>query len=127
MRKAIQNLNLQLPFRDRLIRRNSFFVNALPREESAIRLLGFALAMLVFVYVTFVSLTIVNVIARKEAGDQATALRAVVGQLERDYFAFSDGVTEDNGSALGLSPVSDTDFVYRPGAVGVVPNVRNEI
>lgn len=125
MRKTISTL--QLPFRDRRISKRSFLVNALPREEASVRILSGVLAVLVFAYIAFVSLSIVNVIARKEAMDSATALRAVVGQLERDYFALSNGVTSQSGDTLGLSPVSDMNFVHRPGAVGSAEPSSNEI
>ncbi|TSC85854.1 MAG: hypothetical protein G01um10148_762 [Parcubacteria group bacterium Gr01-1014_8] len=119
--------NPTLPFRHRRISKTSFFVTALPREESAIRILCGMLGIVVFAYITLVSISIVNVIARKEAMDSATALRAVVGQLERDYFATSHGVTLQSGDSLGLSPVSDTEFVHRPGAVGTAGATRNEL
>ena len=119
-------LNLQFSFRDRTIRRNSVFVNALPREESAIRFLGVALVLLVFAYIFFVSLSIVNVIARKEANDETKALRSIVGQLERNYFTLSHGVQAADGKGLGLTGVSDTEFIHRPGAVAR-DSVRNEI
>lgn len=73
--------------------------------------------LLIFAYVTLVSLTIVHVIAREEAGDRSNSLRAVVGSLERDYFALSHGVGEKDGVSIGLAPVSNTEYVYRPGAV----------
>lgn len=125
MKKTISNL--QLPFRDRRLSRSSIFVNALPREEGAIRLLSSVIGILVFSYIGFVSMTIVNVIARKEAMDTSTALRAVVGQLERDYFALSNGVNAQSGPTLGLSPVSGANFVYRPGAVGAANADTNEL
>lgn len=127
MRKAISNLNLQIPFRNKTHRRDSVFVSVLPSEETTTRLLCFMLLILVFAYVSFVSLSIVNVIARKEANDQATALRSVVGSLERDYFALSQTVGAANGDSLGLAPVSDTQYIHRPGSVGAVDGVRNEI
>lgn len=125
MRKAISSL--QIPFSNKTHRRNSVFVGALPSEENATRILSFMLAILVFAYISFVSFSIVNVIARKEANDQATALRSVVGTLERDYFALSETVGAANGDSLGLAPVSDTQYIHRPGTVGAALGVRNEI
>ncbi|MBI5456667.1 hypothetical protein HY969_02910 [Candidatus Kaiserbacteria bacterium] len=121
-----KTLNLQLPFRDRTFRRDSAFVRALPREESAIRFFGVLLAVSVFAYVFFVSLSIVNVIARKEADEQASQLRASVGQLEREYFALSGGVQANDGETIGLTAVRGANFIHRPGAVAK-ENVRNEI
>ena len=119
-------LNLQFQFKDKTFRRNSVFVNALPREESAIKILGSILVLFVCSYIFLVSLSIVNVIARKEAGDESKALRAIVGQLERNYFALSHGLQASDGDVLGLTDVSETDYIHRPGAVAK-ENVRNEI
>lgn len=102
------------------------FVMAFPREETAIRVSGALIALLIAAYLILVGLTTFNVIARKEALDAMTSVRTNVGGLERDYFALSQQVTPDQGAQLGLGPVSHTSYVRRPGAVGVV-SVRNEI
>jgi hypothetical protein len=100
---------------------------AFPREEGAVRLLGAILVLLAVSYLTIVSMSIVNVIARKEATDRAVALRATVGELEREYFALSGNLTAANGDIIGLAPVSDTHYIYRPGAVGSANGVRSEL
>ena len=113
--------------------RSSVLHMALPWEDSAIRILGFALVFLVIGYITLVSISIVNVIAHKEATDKAAALRTVVGGLEHDYFALSQGLTAESGMALGLTRVSNTEYVHVPGALsaqtsaGSSNGVRNEM
>lgn len=89
---------------------------ALPREEAAIRLLSVTLFVLVLTYITLVSMSIVNVIARTEAEEHIVSLRATVGELEHDYFALAEGVTAENGDELGLTAVSDIHYVHTPGA-----------
>jgi hypothetical protein len=100
---------------------------ALPQEEMAPRVLGSLIVVLAISYVALVSMSVVNVIASREAADRASSLRTIVGQLEHDYFVLSQGVTEGSGTSLGLTPVSRTDYVHVPGSVGSRDGVRNEI
>lgn len=100
---------------------------AFPREEGFVRVLGVMLALLAVSYLTIVSMSIVNVIARKEATDRMVALRAAVGELEREYFALSGDLTAASAETVGLAPVSDTNYIYRPGAVGSANGVRSEL
>lgn len=100
---------------------------SLPLEERAVQILSFVLACLVVGYVVFVSMSVVNVIASKEAGDSMAAIRASVSELEHDYFLLSDTVTADSGVALGLAPVSKTNYVSRTGTVGAATRSRNDL
>lgn len=100
---------------------------SLPREEQAVRILCLVLALLVVGYVTLVSMSIVNVIASKEAADEMTGLRASVSELEHDYFELSETVTAQSGTVLGLAPVQKTNYVSRAGAVGAAFTARNDI
>ncbi len=100
---------------------------SLPLEERAVQALGLIIACLLVAYIVFVSMSVVNVIASKEATDKISALRASVSQLENDYFALSDTVTEDSGAILGLAPVSKTNYVSRTGTVGAATRPRSEI
>ena len=92
-----------------------------------LRLLWCVAGVLVASYGTFVTMSILNVIARSEALAEVTRTRSAVGEFERDYFALSSEITQSNGIALHLSPVSKVDYVHRPGAVGAASSVRNEI
>lgn len=86
-----------------------------PAERAVFKTLTTGLAVLACCYIYFVGLTIVNVIARKEALSQMSSLGSAVASLERDYFAASQGVGPEDGERLGLKPVSSTDYVRRPG------------
>ena len=107
-------------------------ISAFPIEELAIRMSGVFIAILVFLYLLLVGMTILNVISRKEALDEITRLRTSVGDLERQYFAASQVVTPDQATDLGLSPISRIVYVHRPGfltaqAGAGVTSGRNEI
>ena len=60
-----------------------------------------------------------NVIARKEALAQSSQIRGVLGSLEQKYFALSDGITPQIAPGLGLAPIENTQYVYKPSTVGV--------
>ena len=47
--------------------------------------------------------------------------------LERDYYAATASIKPSSGERLGLSPVSNTRYVHRPGVVGVAETPLNEI
>ncbi|MBI4079870.1 hypothetical protein HY414_01400 [Candidatus Kaiserbacteria bacterium] len=86
-----------------------------------------ATILLAFAYVYFVGATILNVIARKEALAQTVNLATAVSQLESEYFALAQALGPEDGSRLGLSPVSDTLYVYRPGNAAAASTDSNEI
>ena len=100
---------------------------SLPLEERAVKVLGLTLSCLVVAYIVLVSMSVVNVIASKEAADKILALRASVSDLEHDYFILSETVTKDSGVALGLSPVTRTNYVSRTGTVGAATRPRNDL
>lgn len=90
----------------------------LPYEEHAVRVVLAVLVLAVVGYLALVSMSVVNVIAQKEAADRATAIRSDVGALEREYFALSQEITVAEGEVLGLTPITATNYVQRPGALG---------
>lgn len=100
-----------------------------PIETAVLRTLCAALAVLVFSYLYFVSASVLNVIAQREARTQADGLMTAIGTAERDYFALSNAVTPEAGVPLGLGPVSNSNiaYVYRPGVVGQAESPRNAI
>ncbi len=100
---------------------------SLPREEQAVKILCLGLALCALAYVTLVSMSVVNVIASKEAGDEMTTLRATVADLEHDYFAFSEEITEKSGTVLGLAPVASTHYVNNSATVGAAKGVNGDI
>ena len=98
-----------------------------PAERLALRIISLALITLICGYLYFVSASVLNVIARKEALAQVAVVQGTIGGLEQEYFALSQSVSPQIGRALGLSPVGEPKYVYRPGNVGAATIARNEI
>lgn len=98
-----------------------------PAERLVLRVLSIALLALVCGYLYFVSASVLNVIARKEALARVVVIQGSIGGLEQEYFKLSQSVTAQTGEALGLSPVGQPKYVYRPGNVGAATIARNEI
>ena len=73
-------------------------------------------------YLYFVGLSIMNVIANREASVETERLRSTVSSLEEDYFTLSKDVTADVGSYIGLTATADSSFVRRTS--GMAMNVR---
>lgn len=103
------------------------FVAEHPAERAALRILFIILATLACFYVYFVGTTILNVIGSKEARAESLRLTSVVANLEREYFTASHGLGPADGARLGLSPVSKTTYVRRPGNAAVASHQSNEI
>jgi len=82
-------------------------------------------AFMVLAYIVLVSMSIVNVMARTEAQEDALTRRTAVAELEQKYFALSAEITAERGAAIGLMPVASTEFVHHPGALGVA-NPRSQ-
>jgi len=102
-------------------------VHAFPGEQFMLHGLFMAVALCVFGYAYFVSLSIVNVIAHKEAIAESDTLQSQVGGLEQEYFELSRNVTPALGESLGMTPTSNTSFVRKPGAVGTVTGAKTDI
>ena len=98
-----------------------------PNERLLFQALCFALALLACGYLYFVTTSVMNVIARKEALAQSSQIRGSLGSLEQQYFALSESITPEVASALGLAPIKDTEYVYKPGSVGVATIPDNGI
>jgi hypothetical protein len=95
-----------------------------PAEQRVFRILCVLLGALLFCYLYFVSSSILNIMARKEASTSIAQIQSTIASLESQYFTLGKGVTEASASSLGLSPVKDTQYVYVPGnaaSAGVVP------
>ena len=98
-----------------------------PFERILRKGLFIALFALVCAYMYFVSATVLNVVARKEALSSSASLASAVSLLERDYYALAATIRPGEGERLGLSPVSETKYVHRPGAVGIANAPSNDI
>ncbi len=98
-----------------------------PYERILARCLTIAVVTLVAGYLYFVSGSVLNVMARKDALTQVTKIQGAIGGLEQQYFALSQDVTPSTGGVLGLAPVENTQYVYRPGNVGAATIGPNAI
>ncbi|MSU74122.1 hypothetical protein EXS56_03205 [Candidatus Kaiserbacteria bacterium] len=98
-----------------------------PGERIALRLLSIFLITAIAGYLYFVSASILNVIARKEALTRVSVIQGSIGGLEQHYFKLSSGISPESGSSLGLAPITKQAYVYRPGNVGAATIARNEI
>ncbi len=98
-----------------------------PGERVLLRILTVALVALMCGYLYFVSASILNVIARKEALSRVSVIQGSIGGAEQHYFELSSGISAQSGSSLGLAPIKTQDYVYRPGNVGAATIAANEI
>ena len=98
-----------------------------PGERYALKFFAATLTVLTCAYVYFVGASILNVIARKDAQVQIASLASAVSDLERDYFSSSQELGPEDGERLGLSPVSNTVYVHRPGNAAAAALPSNEI
>lgn len=108
--------------------RGTYALNAEhPLENTAFKTFFVVLFALIFTYIYLVGSSALNIIARKEALAQSTQVGATIGGFERDYFSASQKIVPEAGLSLGLSPVTKTAYVYRPGTVGQAEVSHNEI
>ncbi|MEK7156713.1 MAG: hypothetical protein AAB790_02805 [Patescibacteria group bacterium] len=98
-----------------------------PVERTLLRILSIILLAGICGYLYFVSASILNVIARKEALTRISVIQGSIGGLEQHYFKLSSGITPNSGETLGLAPIAKQHYVYRPGNVGAATIARNEI
>lgn len=98
-----------------------------PGERVLQRAFFIAMIALAILYTYFVGVTALNVIARKEARAETQILATAVSQLERDYFALSQGIGPEDGARLGLSPVQDTTYVHRTGNAAIAEQDSNAL
>ena len=96
-------------------------------ESMALRVLSFALIAVICGYLYFVSTSILNVIARKEALSHIAVIQGSIGGLEQRHFELSTGISAESGPSLGLAPITKQSYVYRPGNVGAATIAHNEI
>ena len=87
----------------------------LPFERRAFTVLASILGLLCLCYLYFVAASVMNIVARKEADARASAAQGAIGSLEQSYFNLSQSLTPSSAVALGLAPVTETAYVYRPG------------
>lgn len=87
-------------------------------ERTLLRATLAMLMLLTLGYLYFVTASVLNVIAHREAVAHTTKIESEIGLLEQTYFSVSQTLTPETGSALGLSPITNQKFVYRHGTIG---------
>jgi hypothetical protein len=90
-----------------------------PAEKVVLRVLLGLLGGLALCYLYFVSASVLNVMAQKEAIAQAGKIESSIGKLEGRFFTLSQAITPQSAASLGLIPITATDYVDRPGNVGI--------
>ena len=98
-----------------------------PLEKRAVSILAAIFIVLVCAYVYFVASSIVNVMVRADALAEIRDTESSIGALEQQYLAISEDVTPQKAQALGLAPVQNTAYVYRPGNSAEANSDRHEI
>lgn len=88
-------------------------VAAFRGEGHLLSLLYFILACSIAGYVYFVGLSIMNVIANREASIESERLQSEVAALEQEYFELAKEVTPAAASEYGLTAPLATSFVKR--------------
>lgn len=96
-------------------------------ERTVLRIVTFILIALACLYLYFVTASVLHVMARREALSKITAIQGSIGALEQHYFTLTEGLSASEGHTLGLAPVEETAYVYRPGTIGAATIARNEI
>ena len=96
-----------------------------PLERNALRALMAILFVLLCGYFYFVSASVLNIIARKEADSKSIQLQTSIAVMEQEYFALSKSVDSKSASQLGLVPVKNTKYVYVPGNAATAGTVTS--
>lgn len=98
-----------------------------PAEVLAMKAVVLSIALLLCGYVFLVSRTALNVIASREADARAAKLESALGMLQQRYYTLAQAITSDRAAHLGLQPVAETAYVYRPSTVGMAytPDTAN--
>lgn len=98
-----------------------------PVEAQLFRAFIIGLVVCMCAYLYLVAASVLNVMAQKEAVSHSLQIQSSIGVLEEKYFALSQSITPESGASIGLAPISQTSYVYRPGNVGMGYTTSNEI
>ena len=97
--------------------RSMTFSTEHPAERSLLKtMLGF-IALFVFLYLYFVSASVLNVIARKEAISGVKSAQSSISTKEQEYFSLTESITPEEAARLGLAPLEAPQYVYRPSSM----------
>lgn len=93
-----------------------------PIERLAYPILLVLLAVLFCAYFYFVTVSVFNVIGEKQADATSANIQGSIASLEQQYFSLSQSLTPQAASEMGLAPVQNTEYVYRPGNAAAAPS-----
>jgi hypothetical protein len=93
-----------------------------PVERIAFTLLIGVLAVLICAYFYFVIASVFNVIGEKQADVASSNMQGNISTLEQQYFSLSQGLTPQAATDMGLAPIQNTSYVYRPGNAAAAPS-----
>ena len=96
-----------------------------PREAAMFKYLSICAGLLVCAYLYLVCVSVLNVIAQREASAFSVSLQGHIGELEQRYFALSQQVTPEKAIELGFSPIVSRSYVYRLTMVGIRGDYHN--
>lgn len=96
-------------------RKNTALAVEHPYESALLRALMLILVVLCAGYLYFVGASVLNIIARKEAAAETTRLQSAIAAMEQEFFALSESIDESVATTIGLAPIDDAQYVYRPG------------
>mgnify|MGYP001607765899 FL=1 len=68
-----------------------------------------------------------HVMARSDALAEIRDIEGSIGGMEQEYLALSEAVSPERATAMGLSPVAETAYVYRPGNTAVASTRSSEL
>ena len=96
-------------------RRSSALAVEYRAERYAFLCLVGILGTLVCAYFYFVVSSVLNVVAERTADTQSAEIQTTIGSMEQQYFALTQSLTPGAATDMGLAPVQNTQYVYRPG------------
>ncbi|RJQ34679.1 hypothetical protein C4568_01995, partial [Candidatus Parcubacteria bacterium] len=98
-----------------------------PYERHALSILSILAVLLIGAYLFFVMSSVFHVMARSDALAEIRAIEGSIGGMEEEYLALAEEVSPMRAAELGLAPVADTAYVYRPGNTAVATTRAQEI
>lgn len=98
-----------------------------PFERYALTVFLAALGLLIACYLYFVTLSVLHVIRRTEALAEIGRIQSSTAELEQNYLALSQQISPQEAETLGLSTVTNTSYVYRPGNAALSEVASNKI
>jgi hypothetical protein len=89
-----------------------------PAERVVLRVLIAAIILFALAYVYLIAASTFNIIARKQAEVSAISTQSSLAMINSEYYQLSGEVTPQHALAIGLTPVSQKDYVTRTSRLG---------